>query len=122
MAKKTRPRIVEAIEHFNSYVKPKDAKRMTKASLGLMVIKGMPPPRQQYYMTMWDNGKELVKMDVQHVERICDKTGVDANFLLDGCDHFITEKIQKKLKKLGIDNNMIFGIKPMKKLQIVSHE
>lgn len=122
MELKTRPRISEAIEHYNAYDRTKGAKKMTKASLGTMVIKGMSDSRQRYYMTMWDNGKELHGMDAQHVERICQATGVDANFLLHNFYFFTKKKVMDKLLKMGIDNNKIFGIKPMKKLQIINHE
>jgi hypothetical protein len=70
-------RIKEAIKHYNDNVKPKEYQKMTQRSLGLFVI----PGNGDFYISNWSNGKHMGKLKPEHIHKICELTGVDANFL-----------------------------------------
>lgn len=72
-------RIQDAIAVHNMSKNPED--RINQGSLGEKVC-----PESVHggrYLSLWKKDKELRSMSPDHVERICNETGVDANFLYD---------------------------------------
>ena len=70
-------KIKAAIIHYNDNVRKEGMQKMTQRSLGLIVI----PSNGDFYMSNWSNGRHLGKLRPEHVHKICEATGVDANFL-----------------------------------------
>lgn len=70
-------RIKSAIIHYNENVREEGMPKMTGKTLGIFIME----KNGATYVSWWGNGKHLGKLKPDHVEKICEATGVDANFL-----------------------------------------
>ncbi len=70
-------RIKEAIKHFNENVKDEGMPKMNGKVLGALTMES----NGAFYISNWGNGKHLGKLKPEHIVKMCELTGVDANFL-----------------------------------------
>ena len=70
-------RIKSAIIHYNENVREEGLPKMTGKVLGALTME----KNGEFYISNWSNGNHLGKLKPEHVDKICDATGVDANFL-----------------------------------------
>jgi len=70
-------RIKEAIKHYNENVKEDGMSKMNGKLLGILTMEN----NGAFYISNWGNGKHLSKLKPEHIIKICEATGVDANFL-----------------------------------------
>ncbi len=70
-------KIKSAIAHYNDNVKAEGMPKMNGKLLGALIME----KNGAFYVSNWSNGNHLGKLKPEHVAKICDATGVDANFL-----------------------------------------
>lgn len=70
-------RIKDAITHYNENVREEGKPKMTGKVLGALIMQS----NGEFYVSNWKNGKHLGKLKPEHIHKICEVTGVDANFL-----------------------------------------
>lgn len=73
-------RIKEAIVYFNENRKANEQK-LNNITLGIVVLPEMTPKTSGYYISRWSHGFEYGKLKPENIIGICEKTGVDVNFL-----------------------------------------
>lgn len=83
--------IKAAIAHYNDNVKDKDIPKMSQRGLGVLVV----PENPDFYISMWTKGLHLGKLQAEEIHKICEATGVDANFLF-GIKPMVIKKIKLK--------------------------
>jgi hypothetical protein len=81
-------KIKAAILQFNQN-RSEDEEKLTQSKLGQFVLPEMNPKTAGWYISMWCEGLETGKMTPTEIDLICEKTGVDANFLFGHDPKFI---------------------------------
>ena len=73
-------KIKDAIDYFNKNKKDGEYK-LTQTTLGIIVLPALNPKTSTFYVSRWCNGKEYGKLKPEMIVAICEKCGVDPNFL-----------------------------------------
>lgn len=73
-------RIKEAIDYFNDNRKATD-KKLNSKRLGIFVLPEFNQTSAGWYISRWSHGFEYGKLKPDHIILICEKCGVDVNFL-----------------------------------------
>lgn len=72
--------IRKAIKYYNEH-REEGTDKMTSSSLAVSVLSDEKESTAKNYLSKWSNGYGLGTLKLIYLRRICEYTGVDANFI-----------------------------------------